>query len=68
MGIGNNRVLPLRTVNIIKDSKLKFGQMQSDAEARREELIKNIEAALSKLSLSELEAVSYDLFTKGYMD
>lgn len=68
MGIGNNRVLPLRTVNIIKDSKLKFGQMQSDAEARREELIKNIESALGKLSLSELEAVSYDLFTKGYMD
>lgn len=68
MGIGNNRVLPLRTVNIIKDSKLKFGQMQSDAETRREELIKNIEAALGKLSLSELEAVSYDLFTKGYMD
>lgn len=68
MGIGNNRVLPLRTVNIIKDSKLKFGQRQSDAEARREELIKNIEAALGKLSLSELEAVSYDLFTKGYMD
>lgn len=68
MGIGNNRVLPLRTVNIIKDSKLKFGQRQSDAEVRREELIKNIEAALGKLSLSELEAVSYDLFTKGYMD
>lgn len=42
--------------------------MQSDAEARREELIKNIEAALGKLSFSELEAVSYDLFTKGYMD
>ena len=68
MGIGNNRVLPLRTGNKIKDSKLKFGQMQSDAETRREELIKNIEAALGKLSLSELEAVSYDLFTKGYMD
>lgn len=40
---------------------------QSD-EYRREELIKNIELALSKLTLSELEAISYDLLTKGYMD
>lgn len=51
-----------------KDNKLKFGQLQGDAETRREELIKNIEMALDKLSLSELEAISYDLFTKGYMD
>jgi hypothetical protein len=51
-----------------KDNQLKFGQLQGDAETRREELIKNIEMALDKLSLSELEAISYDLFTKGYMD
>lgn len=36
-------------------------------EYRREELIKNIEMALSKLSVSELEAISYDLLTKGYI-
>lgn len=52
----------------ITESILRFGQHQSDNETRREELINNIEAALSKLSLSELEAINYDLFTKGYMD
>ena len=40
---------------------------RNNEEFRREELIKNIEHALSKLSLSELEAISYDLLTKGYM-
>lgn len=42
--------------------------MSGGDDYRREELIKNIELALSKLSLSELEAISYDLLTKGYMD
>lgn len=42
-------------------------RMSGSDEYRREELIKNIELALSKLSLSELEAISYDLLTKGYM-
>lgn len=45
-----------------------FGKRYADDDARREELIKNIEAALERLSLSELEAIGYDLFTKGYMD
>ena len=43
-------------------------RLSSSDEYRREELIKNIEFALSKLTLSELEAISYDLLTKGYMD
>lgn len=43
-------------------------RLSSTDEYRREELIKNIEYALSKLSLSELEAISYDLLTKGYME
>lgn len=43
-------------------------RLSSSDEYRREELIKNIELALSKLSLSELEAISYDMLTKGYMD
>lgn len=42
-------------------------RMSGSDEYRREELIKNIELALSKLSLNELEAISYDLLTKGYM-
>lgn len=43
-------------------------RLSNSDEYRREELIKNIELALSKLSLSELEAISYDMLTKGYMD
>jgi len=37
-------------------------------DARREEIISRIERALSEMSLSELEALSYDMFTKGYLD
>ena len=37
-------------------------------EYRREEIIKNIERALQRLSLNELEALSYDMLTKGYLD
>ena len=40
---------------------------QSD-EYRREELIRNIEHAVGRLSLLELEAVYYDLLTKGYIE
>lgn len=43
-------------------------RLSNSDEYRREELIKNIELTLSKLSLSELEAISYDMLTKGYMD
>lgn len=45
-----------------------FNRRFTDEEHRREELIKNIEMALTKLTVSELEAISYDLLTKGYMD
>lgn len=37
-------------------------------DARREEIISRIERALAEMSLSELEALSYDMFTKGYLD
>lgn len=45
-----------------------FNRHNGSDETRPEELLKNIEMALSRLSLSELEAISYDLMTKGYMD
>lgn len=35
---------------------------------KREQLIKNIERALAQMKLGELEALSYDMFTKGYLD
>ncbi|MFC2766308.1 MAG: hypothetical protein ACFN27_03010 [Prevotella sp.] len=34
---------------------------------RRELLIQKIAHAIEQLKLSELEALSYDMFTKGYM-
>lgn len=37
-------------------------------EYKREQLIKKIEHAVERMRLSELEAVSYDLFVKGYLD
>lgn len=35
---------------------------------KREQLIKKIEHAVENMTLKELEAVSYDLFTKGYLE
>lgn len=35
---------------------------------RREQLIKRIESSVEKMSLGQLEAIAYDLFTKGYME
>lgn len=34
---------------------------------KRDRLIKQIEHAVENMTLGELEAVSYDLFTKGYI-
>ena len=45
---------------------MNFGKRNE--EYRRDELLRAIEHALEKLSLSELEAIEYDLLTKGYMD
>ena len=45
-----------------------FRRRFSDESSRKEELIRNIESALSKLSVNELEAISYDLVTKGDME
>ena len=35
---------------------------------KRDVLIKKIEHSVEKMSLRELEAVAYDLFTKGYLE
>ena len=43
-------------------------RLDGDDEMRRRELIDKIERALSQRSVAELEAISYDLFTKGYLE
>lgn len=35
---------------------------------KHEVLVRKIEAAVEKMTLAELEALSYDLFTKGYIE
>ncbi len=40
---------------------------QSD-DFRREELVRNIERAISRLTLQELEALYYDMSTKNYIN
>lgn len=37
-------------------------------ERRRDDLIRTIERSIEKLSLQELEAVYYDLVSKGYIE
>jgi hypothetical protein len=46
-----------------------FMHSMSDGEDyKRDVLIKKIEHSVEKMSLRELEAVAYDLFTKGYLE
>lgn len=35
---------------------------------RREELVRKIENAIGRLSTKELEALLYDMFSKGYVE
>ena len=44
-----------------------FGKPAND-EHRRDELIRQIEHAVERLTLPELEALYYDMTTKGYAE
>lgn len=43
-------------------------RLSDDTDYKRSELIRKIERAVERMSLSELEARSYDMFTKGYLE
>lgn len=43
-------------------------RLSDDTDYKRSELIMKIERAVERMSLSELEALSYDMFTKGYLE
>ena len=45
-----------------------FYKKYGSSENRREELIRKIEAAISILTLEELEALHYDMMTKNYIN
>lgn len=43
-------------------------RLNDDNDYRREELIRKIEYAVERMTLKVLEALSYDMFTKGYIE
>ena len=43
-------------------------RLSDDDGFKRDELIRKIEHSVEQMTLSELEALSYDMFTKGYME
>lgn len=45
-----------------------YSRLKDDNEYRRNELIRKIEHAVEHMTLKELEALSYDMFTKGYIE
>jgi len=44
-----------------------FHFQNSGGDSRREELIRTLEHSIERLSLQELEALYYDMLTKGYI-
>ena len=42
-------------------------RLSGNEDFKREELLRKIEHAVENMTLSELEALSYDMFTKGYI-
>ncbi len=42
-------------------------RLSDNDDFKRDELIRKIEHAVEHMTLSELEALSYDMFTKGYI-
>lgn len=44
-----------------------FNRLDKDSETRREELIHTIEHSVERLTVSELEALYYDMLTKDYI-
>lgn len=43
-------------------------RLNDDSDYLRNELIRKIERAVEHMTLKELEALSYDMFTKGYIE
>ena len=43
-------------------------RLSDDDDSKRDELIRKIEHSVEQMTLSEMKALSYDMFTKGYME
>ena len=55
-------------LTVKKDMADFHNRLSDDTDYKRSELIRKIERAVERMSLSELEALSYDMFTKGYLE
>ena len=56
------------TFKVKKMSNRFTSRLSDDDDFKRDELIRKIEHSVEQMTLSELEALSYDMFTKGYME
>jgi hypothetical protein len=55
--------------NYLNEMEIKdFSHSNYSEEERREELIRAIEHSIARLTLSELEALYYDMTTKNYIN
>ena len=55
--------------NYLNEMEMKdFSNSNYSEEERREELIRAIEHSIARLTLSELEALYYDMTTKNYIN
>lgn len=54
-------------LNIKMMSNRFTSRLSDNDDFKRDELIRKIEHAVEHMALSELEALSYDMFTKGYI-
>lgn len=43
-------------------------RLNDDNDYKRQEFIRKIERAVEHMTIKELEALSYDMFTKGYLE
>lgn len=74
----NSFIEAIRLIIKFKVQHLKFkvkkmsnrftSRLSDDDDFKRDELIRKIEHSVEQMTLSELEALSYDMFTKGYME
>lgn len=55
-------------IKMEKQSHDKEERLTDSDEYRKAHFIRIIEHSIERMSLKELEAVAYDLFTKGYLD
>ena len=68
IGFPFGRRFSIQHLTFLKPMSNRFTSRLSDNDDfKRDELIRKIEHAVEHMTLSELEALSYDMFTKGYI-